>query len=181
MQKTENLCEAILLLENALVSARKLAKAAAVSEKEVDRYIDTLNDKYKKSGSVFTVVKLENAYKLTIRDDFYHPALEKYAGKKKKISGALLETLAIIAYKQPATNGEVSDIRGVNSANYIKILLDDQFIKIAGKKDVPGKPFMYKTTAKFLTHFGLKNLKELPTLKEIKSFDFLDNDQENKS
>ena len=155
-----------------------LSRSVDIPQNEIEEQINILNGKYTNSGSVFRIVKIENAYKLSIIENFTHPALEKYAGKKRKISGALLETLAIVAYKQPATSGEISDVRGVNSSNYIKILLDDEFIKIAGKKDVPGKPFMYKTTPKFLTHFGLKSLNELPTVKEIKTFDFLEDDTE---
>ena len=89
-----------------------------------------------------------------------------------------METLAIAAYKQPVTKAEIDDIRGVNCAQYIRQLLEDEFIQYAGKKNVLGKPNLYKTTSRFLIQFGLKNLTDLPTMKEIKSYDFLEDDGE---
>jgi segregation and condensation protein B len=78
-----------------------------------------------------------------------------------------LETMAIIAYRQPLTKVEVEEIRGVNADGVIKTLLDRRFIKIVGKKEAPGRPLLYGTTREFLEYFGLKDLTELPTLKDL--------------
>jgi segregation and condensation protein B len=84
-----------------------------------------------------------------------------------KLSLPALETLAVIAYKQPVTTPEIMDIRGVQGAGVLKTLLDRKLIAEAGRKDVVGRPLTYKTTKEFLVQFGLKDLKELPTLKEF--------------
>src|SRR6185436_17872975 len=84
-----------------------------------------------------------------------------------RLSLAALETLAVIAYKQPVTVPEIQDIRGVQGAGVIKTLLDKKFITSAGRKEVLGRPILYKTTREFLVHFGLKDLNELPSMEEF--------------
>ncbi|MDI9818842.1 MULTISPECIES: SMC-Scp complex subunit ScpB [unclassified Legionella] len=99
----------------------------------------------------------------------YSPWISRlYTEKPSKYSRALLETLAIIAYRQPVTRADIEDIRGVAvSSSMLKTLLERDWIKIAGHRDVPGKPAVYITTKHFLDYFNLKNLDELPTLHEI--------------
>ena len=87
--------------------------------------------------------------------------------KARQATQSALETLAILAYKQPVTRAEVEDIRGVNCSGLLSTLLDKGFIKIAGRKEVPGRPILYGTTEKFLEHFGLKSLQELPSISDI--------------
>ncbi len=87
--------------------------------------------------------------------------------KKFRLSRAALEVLAIVAYKQPITKVEIEKIRGVDCSGVVNLLLDKRFLQIKGRKDVPGKPFIYATTDVFLETFSLKSLKDLPTLKEI--------------
>src|SRR5207247_10465717 len=84
-----------------------------------------------------------------------------------RLSLAALETLAVIAYKQPVTIPEIQEIRGVHATSVIKTLLDKQFISTAGRKDVLGRPILYTTTKEFLVHFGLKDLSELPSMEEF--------------
>lgn len=89
-----------------------------------------------------------------------------------RYSRAFLETLAVIAYKQPVTRGEIEDIRGVSvSSNIIKTLFDREWIKVVGQREVPGRPSLYATTKQFLDHFNLKNLEELPVLTELQDLD----------
>ncbi|MBI5039463.1 MAG: SMC-Scp complex subunit ScpB [Nitrospirae bacterium] len=101
------------------------------------------------------------------------PEVSQWIKKLKKIKQSArltkpsLETLAIIAYKQPLVKAEIEDIRGVDSAGVIKGLLDKRFVKIIGRKDVPGRPILYATTKEFLQYFGLKDISDLPTLKEF--------------
>lgn len=92
--------------------------------------------------------------------------------KPQRYSRALLETLALVAYRQPITRGDIEDIRGVAvSSNIIKTLLEREWVRVVGHKDVPGRPAMYATTRRFLDYFNLKNLEDLPTLAEIKDLD----------
>ena len=100
------------------------------------------------------------------------PALRKLVRDKTfRFSQAALETLAIIAYRQPITRGEIEYLRGVDSGGVVKTLLDRDLLKILGKKDVPGRPIMYGTSRHFLEQFGLRDLTDLPTLKEITALD----------
>ena len=99
----------------------------------------------------------------------YESILKKYFAKKgeSRLSIAALETLAIIAYRQPITAPEVSDIRGVNSTGVLRTLLERHLIRVGGRKAVVGSPFLYRTTREFLIHFGLNDIRDLPRLEEF--------------
>jgi segregation and condensation protein B len=99
----------------------------------------------------------------------YNEAVDKLLERRKKrsLSQAALETLAIIAYREPITRAEIEAVRGVNVDSMVHTLLQRRLIKISGRKDVPGTPFLYKTTKQFLHHFGLRSLKELPQIDEL--------------
>lgn len=104
------------------------------------------------------------------------PALQEYVVRQVKVkaskfSQSALETLAIIAYRQPITRAEVEHLRGVDCGGVLKSLLEKKLVKILGKKDIPGRPLIYGTSKEFLEVFGLKDLKSLPTLREIQSLD----------
>jgi len=170
--------EAVLFLENKPVDKRKLCGILEIEPVEADSLINQINKQYTESNSVFHIKSSANAWQLTLSSSFSDTILDRYTLKKKKQSKAVLETLGIIVYKQPVTKAEIETIRGVNSAQYIKQLSDDDFIKIAGKKNAPGRPVMYRTTQKFLSHFGLESLNDLPTIPDIRSFEFLNNDHE---
>src|SRR5450759_2744518 len=108
-------------------------------------------------------------YKMTTKAE-HHEAIRNFVKSLKpplKLSLAALETLAVIAYKQPVTSPEVMEIRGVQGVGVLKTLLDRKLITTAGRKNVIGKPILYKTTKEFLTQFGLNRISELPTLKEF--------------
>lgn len=176
----EKRIEAVLFLENrGLVELKTLAKKCGADPEEVEAAVAALNERYAQSGSVLGILRLENAYKLSLQPDFKDEVLAGYRSEaKKKISRALLETLVIVAYKQPVTRAEIDAIRGVQCGPYLKTLLDEEFIRIAGKKEAPGKPTLFKTTAKFLVHFGLKSLSDLPAMKDIRTYDFLEDKAE---
>ncbi len=107
-------------------------------------------------------------YRLVTRPDL-HAYLRKYfdVAGRSKLSMAAVETLAIVAYRQPVTSPEIQDLRGRNSAGVLKTLLERRLIRIAGRKEVVGSPFLYATTRDFLLHFGLRSLSELPPLEEF--------------
>ena len=107
-------------------------------------------------------------YRLVTRPDL-HAYLRRYfdVAGRSKLSMAAVETLAIVAYRQPVTSPEIQDLRGRNSAGVLKTLLERRLIRIAGRKEVVGSPFLYATTRDFLLHFGLRSLSELPPLEEF--------------
>ena len=124
-----------------------------------------LEREYEEEGRGFTIRKVANGYQLRTRD-IYSPWIRKLFHTRRVVhfSKAALETLAIIAYKQPITRIEIEVIRGVNVDGIIKSLLDRGLIKISGQKEVVGRPYLYRTCRRFLEHFGLKTLSDLPPL-----------------
>ncbi|NOY53614.1 MAG: SMC-Scp complex subunit ScpB [Deltaproteobacteria bacterium] len=119
------------------------------------------------NGSALQVVELAGGYRLVTRKEIGGWIKKLNRPKKVRLSGAALEVLATIAYKQPVTTPEIEAIRGVNSSGVIKTLLERNLIKIAGRMEAVGNPIMYATTREFLEYFGLRSLKDLPTLKEF--------------
>jgi segregation and condensation protein B len=118
------------------------------------------------SGGIF-IAEVAGGYQFRTRPDFSEYIKLMLEEKPKRLSRAALETLAIIAYRQPIVRSDIERIRGVDSGGVVKILLERSLIRILGKKDVPGKPLLYGTTKDFLETFGLKDLKSLPTMREM--------------
>lgn len=124
------------------------------------------------SGRAVELVEVAGGYRLQIRSKLMPVVSNLWAEKPPKYSRALLETLAIVAYRQPITRGEIEQIRGVSlSANILKTLQEREWIKVVGHRDIPGKPELLGTTKAFLDYFGLKGLDDLPTLAEIRDID----------
>ena len=120
------------------------------------------------------VLEVGSGFRIQIKATTAHQLERLWEERPPRYSRALLETLAIIAYRQPATRGEIEDIRGVAvSTNIIRTLLERNWVKVVGHRDVPGKPAMFGTTKEFLDYFGLKKLDDLPPLSELKDFDKL--------
>src|SRR3989337_4118490 len=127
-----------------------------------------LQHEYDRRLSGLRIVEVAGGFQIASR-----PELAQWIKRLRKVkqssrlSKPSLETLAIIAYKQPIVKAEIEDIRGVDSAGVIKGLLDKRFVKIIGRKDLPGRPILYATTQEFLQYFGLKDISDLPTLQEF--------------
>lgn len=139
-----------------------------VDKKILERLASELKDEFNKEYRGLQLVEIANGYQLTTR--FEYANWIKKLNKIKvstKLSKPAMETLAIIAYKQPIIKPEVEKIRGVDSGGVIKTLLERKLIKIIGRMDIVGKPMMYGTTSEFLQYFGLKDLTDLPTLREF--------------
>ena len=163
------LVEAIIYVTEDPVTAGQLAKALEKPEEEIEQVISELNAEYGAPERGLTIREVAGGYKMGTKPE-HHEALKAFAKSLKppvKLSLAALETLAVIAYKQPVTGPEIMEIRGVQGAGVLKTLLDRKLIVTAGRKQVVGKPMMYKTSKEFLLQFGLKDLTELPTLKEF--------------
>ncbi len=123
-------------------------------------------------GRGFELKKVASGYRFQIRQDVAPWVRRLFEEKPQRYSRATLETLALIAYRQPITRGEIEDIRGVTvSSNIIRTLLEREWVRIVGHKDVPGRPAMYATTRQFLDYFNLSSLDELPPLAEIRDLE----------
>ena len=171
----EKRLEAVLFLETkAPVPSPVLARQLGCSSDELQSVIHSLNRRLADADSVLHVRSLDDGWQLALRPEYSDPVLDSYRESgKRRLSKAILETLVIVAYRQPVTKAEVEAVRGVNSALYLKQLVEDDMIRVAGRRNVPGRPVLYRTTPKFLLHFGLKSLSDLPAPQDIRSFDFL--------
>jgi segregation and condensation protein B len=149
-----------------------LAQIAASLQQPAERIQDLLNQliaEFDQPGHGVSIREVAGGYKMATKAE-HHEAVRNFVKSLKpplKLSLPALETLAVIAYKQPATGPEIMEIRGVQGGGVLKTLLDRKLIAVAGRKNVIGKPMLYKTTKEFLIQFGLKDLSELPSLKEF--------------
>ncbi len=141
-----------------------------VSPKDIEKWIAELREEYGREGRSFELIDIAGGYEIVTKKEYASWLARLELQKKlKQASRSALETLAILAYKQPITRAEVEGLRGVDISGVLSTLLERGFIKIVGKKEVPGRPFLYGTTEKFLEHFGLKSLTDLPQIAEIKN------------
>lgn len=155
--------EALLFVSSGLVSAGQIAKAMSLSDSEVEHAISDLEMHYKENGHGLRLMRVKSRVQLTTRPDFSE-TLETFLGLEatSTISQAALETLAIIAYKQPVTRPEVDVIRGVNSDTVMRTLLSKGLIEELGRAETPGRPIYYGTSSEFLQYFGLESIDALP-------------------
>jgi len=161
--------EAIVYITDEPLTAQQIAAAIEQPIDKVKRLLDQLVADYAKAEHGLSIREIAGGYKMATKAE-HHEAVRAFVKKltpPMKLSLPALETLAVIAYKQPVTTPEIMEIRGVQGAGVLKTLLDRKLITEAGRKDVVGRPLTYKTTKEFLVQFGLKDLKELPTLKEF--------------
>jgi segregation and condensation protein B len=161
--------EAIVYITDEPLSAQQMAAALAQPLDKVKRLLDGLVADYSKPERGLSVREIAGGYKMSTKAE-HHEAVRAFVKKLTpplKLSLAALETLAVVVYKQPVTAPEIMDIRGVQGAGVLKTLLDRKLIAEAGRKKVIGQPILYKTTKEFLVQFGLKDLSELPTIKEF--------------
>jgi len=162
------LIEALLFVSGDPVTLANLKSTTELPESDLKQLVDELILEYKQKDSGVLIIEIANGYQM-VTNPLYSTWLKKFTSTNtsNRLSMPSLETLAIIAYKQPIIKAELEQIRGVNSDGVIKTLLDRRLIKIIGRKEVPGKPLLYGTTQEFLQYFGIKDLTELPTLKEL--------------
>ena len=180
----KNTIEALLLSSDEPISADKLYKI--ISNKERITKADVLDAIKELEGDYETkeieVSRVASGYRIQAKKSINDYLNIIFAEKTPRYSRALMETLSIIAYKQPVTRGDIEAIRGVSvSSSIMRTLSDRSWIKIIGYRDVPGKPAMFSTTAEFLDYFGLKRLDELPDLPDIKEPKNLDLELDDKS
>lgn len=151
-----------------ILSCLKTAYGWELKKEQFHSLIAELKEKYSAEDFSFELVEIAEGYQFLSKKDYHHAVSVLLQIKaRKRLSTAALETLAIIAYKQPLSKSEIEHIRGVNCDYSIQKLLEKELIVISGKGDGPGKPLLYATSKNFMDHFGLKSVKELPKLKDL--------------
>ncbi|MEJ5263269.1 MAG: SMC-Scp complex subunit ScpB [Ignavibacterium sp.] len=172
----KNIIEALIFSSDEPLTNAEIIKAikgidgedTSISSDDINNAIDLLNQEYEATGRAVKIVKIAGGYLFATREEY-----AKYIGylssekTKRRLSQAALETLAIIAYKQPITKPELESIRGVNSDYILATLLDKKLITISGRAETIGRPLLYTTTDEFLKYFGLNSLSDLPKPREI--------------
>ncbi len=162
-------CSPKPISEKELLACVKEMFEADIPESDIDSCLSQLQEKYNADEYSFELLKSGGGYQFLTK-----PAYQASIGillkqqSKKRLSNSALETLAIIAYKQPVTKNEIEQIRGVNCDYAVQKLLEKELLEIKGKADTVGKPLLYGTSPKFMDYFGINDLKELPTPKDFK-------------
>jgi segregation and condensation protein B len=175
--------EALVYVAEEPLTVAQMASLLGQPAERVQELMGQVAAEFEKPEHGVAIREVAGGYKMTTKPE-HHEAVRAFAKSLKpplKLSLAALETLAVIAYKQPVTVPEIQEIRGVQGAGVVKTLLDRKLIAMAGRKNVIGKPILYKTTKEFLIQFGLKDLSELPSLKEfeeIRRIAFADSEPE---
>ncbi|MBI4972155.1 MAG: SMC-Scp complex subunit ScpB [Candidatus Omnitrophica bacterium] len=166
----KKIVEALLFVAHKPLTMNEIKKVIkGYKSSEIDRAVQELKTEYESRDSSFRLQEIAGGYELSTHPQFAPWIMKMELDKRaRQATQAALETLAILAYKQPVTRVEIEEIRGVDVSGVISTLMDRTMIKIVGRKEIPGRPLLYGTTDKFLEHFGLKSLEELPKIDEIK-------------
>lgn len=173
--RLSSVIEALIFASNEPLAAEKIAgiiaeseEAPEIDEDTVNRVVSRLNDRYEEQGISFHIGKVAGGYAFMTRKKFhYWLSIFQHENAYRKLSQSAIESLAIVAYKQPITKPEIDQIRGVDSSYILRQLMEKALIEVAGRADSPGKPLLYRTTKHFLRHFGINSVNELPKPREI--------------
>jgi segregation and condensation protein B len=162
--------EAVLLLAREPLTTRKLAKLANLADgTEARTRLEDLADQYEKRGSAFQVTRVAGGYQLLTQPQFARWIRDQTPQRRDvQLSDPALETLAVVAYRQPVLRADVEAIRGVQCGELLRQLMDRDLLRIVGRSDELGRPFLYGTTRRFLQVFGLRNLDGLPRAAELR-------------
>lgn len=178
--------EALLFASREPVDSKKIAKIirkvskredadqdlCSVKYTEIDEVIDKLNKGYDRKKSPYQIQERSTGWRIYTRIDYASYIRELFPDQKPtRLSAPALETLAIVAYRQPITKAAIEAVRGVNVDGVLQSLIERGLVSIAGRSDLPGKPFLYKTSSNFLEHFGIKDVEDLPNSAELRSVD----------
>jgi len=169
IDKMRHIIEALLFASDTPITIQKLKEILEIdSVKDIRKGIDDLQIHYSKTNSAMTIIEVAGGFQIVSKEDYASYVQKLYKGRQaSRLTQRALETLAIIAYKQPITKHEMENIRGVNVDGVVKTLLERNLVSIEGRQKAPGNPLLYGTTKYFLEYFGLKSLEALPKLKEI--------------
>lgn len=163
--------EALLFASAKPLTVNEIRKVIpGAGAKEIEGLASELREEYRREGRSFELMEIAGGWQMVTKKEYASSLARLELEKRvKQASRSALETLAILAYKQPVTRAEIEELRGVDVSGVLSTLLERGFVKIVGKKEVAGRPFLYGTTEKFLEHFGLKALSDLPSIGEIKT------------
>ena len=176
--------EALLFASREPVDSKKIAKIirkvskreeadqdlCSVKYTEIDEVIDKLNKGYDRKKSPYLIQERSTGWRIYTRIDYASYIRELFPDQKPtRLSAPALETLAIVAYRQPITKAAIEAVRGVNVDGVLQSLIERGLVSIAGRSDLPGKPFLYETSRNFLEHFGIKDVEDLPNSAELRS------------
>ena len=159
--------EALIFVSESPLTLDRMKEVVGVQKKDLQRLLAGLTAEYVQAERGFILVEVAEGFQFRTRPELADWIKKLKKSKTAAMSQPALETLAIVAYRQPVVRMDIEKIRGVDSGGVLRTLLEKKLIKIIGKKDVPGKPLVYGTSRKFLEVFGLKDLSALPTLKDL--------------
>ena len=162
------LIEAIIYLENEPADKKRLTTLSGLPAERVSEVLEELSRSYETFDHGIRLIEVPGGFQFSPAEDLWDSLKEEYGRHvDRRMSRAALESLSIIAYSQPITKKEIEIIRGVSSDTILRILQERDFITVIGRKDVPGRPYLYGTTRKFLEEFNLKSISSLPRLNDI--------------
>lgn len=163
LQELENIIESILFASGDVVSLKNLAYALGTDIKTAECALNNLADKYHYEKRGIKIIQVGEGYQMCTNDEYYDYIKKLYKSPvRRNLSVTLLETLAIIAYKQPITKSAIEEIRGVNADHAVNRLVEYELVEEKGRADTPGRPILFGTTDEFLRHFGFSNLSAMP-------------------
>lgn len=173
--RLSSVIEALIFASEEPISGQKIKSIIVeneeqieISEETVSDFVDKLNTRYDENGLSFRIERIAKGYTFVTQKKFhYWLSVFQHENAYRKLSQSAIESLAIVAYKQPITKPEVDQIRGVDSGYILRQLMEKALIEVSGRSDSPGKPLLYTTTSHFLRHFGINSVEELPKPREI--------------
>jgi segregation and condensation protein B len=169
MEEKIAVIEALLFASETPLNVERMAEILPdTDKKEIAALLEGLMREYEARGGGISLQEIAGGFQFRTRTDLAPWIRKLKAGRPAMLSPAAMETLAVVAYRQPLVKSEIDRIRGVDASGALKGLLEKKIVRIVGRKDVPGKPIIYGTTRKFLEVFNLRDLSELPTLRELK-------------
>lgn len=167
LSELESVVEALLFIAGDAVPLASIAQTIELDKATAKAVVQSVADKYEQEKRGIRIVEINGAYQMCTAAECFEYIRNMYKSPQRRgLTQALLETLAIVAYKQPITKAQIEEIRGVNADHAINKLLEKRLICETGRMDTPGRPVLFGTSSEFLRYFGFKNIGELPPLKE---------------
>ena len=165
----KQIVESLIFASDEPVSAEQLKKYIEdTTVRDIKKAVEQLNLEYSQQNRAFQITTFAGGFQMVTREAFAQWVKKLFFKRiKQRLSQAALETLAVVAFKQPVSNSEISSIRGVNCDGVLRTLLERKLITISGRSDGPGRPLLYKTTKEFLVYFGINSISDLPKPREI--------------
>ena len=171
MEDIKNIIESLLFIADTPLSVERIKRVIHHADtKDIKAALDRLSEEYAVRKGGFYLREVAGGFQFRTRSEHKEWIKRLVQPNPKRLSKAALETLAVVAYKQPIIRADIEHIRGVDCGGILRMMLERKLIRILGRKEIPGRPLIYATTKEFLELFDMKNLKDLPTLKEIDAF-----------